>query len=378
MVATKSKKPVGPVPKGKAMAEKQEALLRTLSTEAQGHVERVREWFSREDRQTLKTRYALGVEIQALSQAQAKDATGHYGRRFVARLCEVFGWDKGVVYNALGFVRAYTREEIAALASQPMANGRLVPYGHLRALAKLPLKKDRDKLLKKAMAACWTRAELQDAILKATAAGQKKKEDGRGRPLKPPRDLPGLLRQQERTAQEFVRRATSVWAKQPYSLMAAAKKLPDKEANEDQAKRLREHAAMLRKLAETAGEQADEADRAALFLEERMTPPQARPEDASRAPGQVEKASRKEREERPRLGEDAAPGSDAITLQMERLLEVGKSAQEAAERARRLLDRWGELGPRGREEDVGSPRPVQEEPRRTRKAGPPPGRRVRI
>jgi hypothetical protein len=192
MVA-KRKKAAGPVPKGKAMAEKREALLRALSPEGRRRVEWVGEWFSNADRSALQQRYELGVEVKGLYGEMATEASGRYGLRFIAGLCETFAWDRGVVYGALAVAEAFTPEQIAALTERPMANGRLVPFGHLVALAKVPARKTRESLLDRAITHGWTREDLQDAILKATTG--KKKEDGRGRPLKPPRDLPGLLRQ---------------------------------------------------------------------------------------------------------------------------------------------------------------------------------------
>jgi hypothetical protein len=273
VVATKRKKAPAPVPKARALTEKQEAILGTLDRETKKNVQQVQRWFAREDRLTLKSRYELGLVVQELYIDLTGDGTGHSGYRFVAGLCEAFGWDKGVVYNARNFVRAYTEGEITALADEPMANGRLIPYGHLRALAKLPQKEDRDRLLERAKAGSWTRAELQDAIFELTTGGKREGEDGRGRPLQPPKDLRGVLRQQERSAQEFVQRATRVWEEPPYSLMGNVKKFQRADITDEQIQKLREHAATLRELAAKASEQAAEADRAVEYLVKRLPRP---------------------------------------------------------------------------------------------------------
>jgi hypothetical protein len=270
VVATKVSGAAVPVPRGEALAGQQEALLQSLGEGERAHVERVREWFAREDRHTLESRYDLGEEIKSLYESQAGDDAGSYGQGLVDGLCRLLGWERGVVYDAMRFVTAYTRDEVTELARRPMADGRLVPYRHLLALAALPKKKDRDRLLKEAMAKCWTRAELRNAIAERAGGTQREGGDGRGRPFKRPKDLRGLLLQQEHAAGEFVQRAAKVWAKPRYSLMGTVKKLPPKQVAEDRVKRLREHADTLRELADKAGEQAAAAERAAQYLEEKL------------------------------------------------------------------------------------------------------------
>lgn len=261
---------VVPVPMGKAMAQKRETLMRTLSQTAQQHVHRVRDWFFAADRATLQGRYDLGREVKALYDEEAKKTgTGSYGRRFIEGLCKVFGWDKGVVYGALTIVENFTEEQIAALCDRPMANGRLVPYGHLLALAKMSAKRARESLLNKTIEQSWSRDDLEDAIYQSTTG--RKKEETRGRPLNVPKDLRGLLRQQEQSAEQFVQRATKVWAERRNSFMGQVELLPEDQVTIDQVKKLRKHVEVLRKLVASANEQAAEADRAADYLQAKLT-----------------------------------------------------------------------------------------------------------
>jgi hypothetical protein len=269
-VAKKNKATVVPVPMAKAMAERRDAFLRTSSHEVRQHVRRVRDWFAAADRATLLGRYDLGREVKALhDEIVKKKGAGSYGMRFITGLCELFGWNKGVVYGALTIVENFTLDQITALCDRPMANGRLVPYGHLLALAKVSAKKTRDSLLNKTIDQSLSRDELDDAIRQATT-GQKK-EETRGRPLNAPKDLRGLLRQQEVAASEFVQRATKVWAEQSNSFMGQVERLPEHQVTEEQVKILREHAANLRKLVDSANEQAAEAERAADYLQAKVT-----------------------------------------------------------------------------------------------------------
>jgi hypothetical protein len=266
---TNRKKTNAQQPKRKTSAEQQK-LLQALGPKLQQRVKRVSDWFKKSDLTTLKERHALGREVRALSEAKEDNGTGHYGRRFIANLCMTFGWDRGVVYGALATARAFTEEEITALSDRPMPNGRLLSCGHLRVLSKVPAPKERGSLLDKAIAHGWTREELADAILRATG---KRKGDGRGRPPKPPKDLRGLLLQQEHSAEAFVQRTAKVWEKQGNTLLAKVKKLPAKEVTEEQIAKLRGHAAILRQLVTKAGEQAAEAERAADYLLKKLTAP---------------------------------------------------------------------------------------------------------
>jgi hypothetical protein len=265
MVATKTKT-TARRPKA---AEQQEALLQNLSPRVQERVKKIRAWFAKADRSSLQQKYELGTEVKAIFDDKTQNGTGHYGLRLIANLSKVFGWETGLVYASLAVARAIEPEEVNALYDRPMANGRLISFGHLRALVKVALPKSRASLLDKALTHSWTREELEDAILQATTGQQK--EDGRGRPLKAPKDLRGLLRQQERTAGEFVRRATDVWEAPENSLFRKVKQLSDKEVTEEQVETLKNHATVLRQLIAKATDQAQEAESAADYLEKKLT-----------------------------------------------------------------------------------------------------------
>jgi uncharacterized protein YdcH (DUF465 family) len=116
--------------------------------------------------------------------------------------------------------------------------------------------------------------ELEAAIVEVTKGEEEEaptadnvKIDGRGRPRKTPKDLDGLLRQQEQSATEFLDRASEVWEAQEFSVIDQAKKIPSNVNIEEQIKKLRANAAHLRELAQKAMLHAELDDRAADYLQ---------------------------------------------------------------------------------------------------------------
>lgn len=159
-----------------------------------------------------------------------------------------------------------------------MTNGRPIPYGHFLALTKVNDSTTRESLINQTIANCWIRDELQAAILELNkgesseeTTTEQKKEDGRGRPLKTPKDLPGLLRQQQQAAKQFVERSSKIWETPEFSIIDRVKQCPSNEITEEQVTKLWDHAVDLRDLAKKASLHADQAELAAEQLQKKLT-----------------------------------------------------------------------------------------------------------
>jgi len=255
---------------GKALAEKQAALLRLAEKEVQQCVKRINTLFSKAEITTLRERYKIGTEVVAIFEYAAKKKGGTYGTRLVEQYTKLFGWDRGVLYGARTIATAYSATEIDDLCARSMANGRNIPFGHVLALAKVEDRKIRKSIIIKSFAGNWTREELTaalrqlapDAVQGPAGRGTK---DGRGRPLKLPKNLPELMAQQEQATNQFVERA-AVWESPGATIGQLLAKLPLTEQTDGLIRRLNTIAAGMRVLSDTALRHANVVEQTAEFL----------------------------------------------------------------------------------------------------------------
>jgi hypothetical protein len=266
MAARTVKAPKAPA-RGRARAEKQQKLLQDLPAGLRKHVARIKTWFEKHHTHTLQTRYELGQHVRAIHDAESQGGREAYGKGIIGRLAEVFGWDDAVLYGALQIARAYTEAEIRKLTQQRRADHQPLPYSHVRALATVDDKKRRKALLDRALAECWTAAELGEAIRKA---GGSQSDGTQGRKLVVPRDLPALLRQQESIVEDFLKRSRNVWEKPSHSLMHEATRVPADKLTQERVEEVRAHAERLREMSRKAQEQAEEAERAHAYLLDKL------------------------------------------------------------------------------------------------------------
>jgi hypothetical protein len=248
-------------PHGEAQHQKQEKYLKDLSAEAQQNARWVDDWFAKETKNTLKSRFELGQHVKLIYDAK-KDRRRSYGDEVIEGLCHVFDWDTAVVYGSLRLTD-FSKEKIEELCNNPMSNGKIITFSHLRVLAGVKNEKKRERFLKQTLEIGWTVAELTAAVQNARG---KNVDEARGRPLKLPKDLPALVRQQERPVNEFLRRSEQIWPRAEYTLLAEAKKLPEKRITADEVATLKTLAESLRKLSEKAIAQAKDAEDAAAYL----------------------------------------------------------------------------------------------------------------
>lgn len=218
-------------------------------------------WLAGEHRDTLVRRYRLAELVKRLDDDQLEGRGRRYGSCAVSRLARFFGQDRHMVYAALRLAKAYTREEVECLSGVTLAGGRPLSYYHVELLSGLDTKAQRDEALLLVVGGGWTTDDLARHVHRERLPA-KREGDGRGRPMAVPRDLDGLLRQQSRCAGDFLERSRRVWSAPDNGLLAKAHVLAPEERTAGRVQALLEHAVTLRRLAEEAARQADEAQRA--------------------------------------------------------------------------------------------------------------------
>ena len=261
------------IPRGKTRAEKQKFLLQSGNSEIREHIQRINELIIKIEQDTIRDRYELGKSVTAIFDYFSQNGQGIYGKRVVEQLCEVFGWDRGILYSALSIARAFTDEEIISISERQMANGRPIPLGHFNTLAKIENRQIRQSLIDQMTAGAWTHDELKLAIIKASpalpteAAEGGTKNDGRGRPPKAPKNLAGLLQQLEQAIVQFVNRS-EVWEKPEVSITDQVQKLPYEEITDRLIGKLVAIADSMRVVAQKATWHAGLAQRASEYLKD--------------------------------------------------------------------------------------------------------------
>ena len=269
MVATKTNNNAAkPSTKEKMMGEKRDKLLKNLGQECQVLIEKVKELFTRADRSGLEQRYELGTTIRDLRHELSKGKDNTYGLNLINKVCKLFGWERGTIYGSLAVVEAFPQEVITTLCDRPFPNGRLITFGHLRVLARVNRQATRGALLEKTLANGWTRVELEAEVIKHTK--EKSGDDGRGRPMKIPTNLPGLIGQQEKLVKQLVDRSRQVWEKPGYTITERVKHLPETEVNGEQLQKLQHNAINLREAIARLQKQLDETEQAVVALQKKL------------------------------------------------------------------------------------------------------------
>jgi hypothetical protein len=267
MAGKNTKKPAGQQPKPKASAEKQAKLLQRLGADARKAVAWINHWFQKDNVHTLLSRYRLGQRVKAIHDLETDQGRERYGKGTITKLANAFAWDRGILYGALALSRAYSEAEIKKLSQRRRADQQCLSFSHVRVLAEVEDKKRRSGLVDKALDECLTVAELAEAVQRETGDKAVKKQ---GRKLVVPKNLSALLRQQDHVVEEFLRRDRAVWSKPNHSLVHEATRMPADQLTAEDVRRLKKHAERLREMSQRAKEQAEEAERAHAYLQDRL------------------------------------------------------------------------------------------------------------
>jgi hypothetical protein len=179
-----------------------------------------------------------------------------YGAKAVQALKLSFGWDDGVIYQALHVAESFTPGQIEKVVQMRSPEGKPLTYSHVVALSSVEDDSKRENLLRQAVKEGWTSKKLANA---AALSAQGKQEERRGRPLAVPKSFDTLLDQQRDFARDFLERNSAVWTHAEHSLSTRAGDLLQEDLTEERLARLKQHAEQMSLLANKAQERADEA-----------------------------------------------------------------------------------------------------------------------
>jgi hypothetical protein len=258
--------------------ERAEAILNESPPLLREKVAWIRRTFEDDWRRSIVSRYQVAVVIREIHDDVTENKGSAYGARAVEAIKEAFGWDDGVIYQALHVADAFTPEQIEAITRMRLPGGRALSYSHVVALACEEDEGRRKKLLDRTVKEGWTSRKLVNAVDQPATPQTGKKEDRRGRPLAKPRDLDGVLDQQAHFAQDFLNRDEQVWSHPEHCLSAKARGLDTADFTRERADRLKRHAGQMNLLALRAKERAEEATRVHAAFTKVLTQQAARHE----------------------------------------------------------------------------------------------------
>jgi hypothetical protein len=238
--------------------ERAEAIIRESPPALGEKIAWIRDTLEDDWRRSVVCRYQVAVLIREIYD----DVTDHngavYGAKAIAAMKQAFGWDDGVIYQALHVADAFTPQQIEEITRMRLPGGKPVSFSHVVALSGVEDEGRRQKLLKQAVREGWTSKKLANAT-QSQAPETGKREDRRGRPLAKPRDFDAVLEQQSSFAQDFLNRDEQVWSRREHSLSGMAEGLDTADFTRERADRLKRHADQMNLLARKAKERAEEA-----------------------------------------------------------------------------------------------------------------------
>jgi hypothetical protein len=247
--------------------ERAEAILAESPPLLRERVAWIRHTFEEDWRRSIVSRYQVAVVIRDIYDDVTENKGSVYGAKAVEAIKKAFGWDDGVIYQALHVADAFTPEQIEAITRMRLPGGGALSYSHVVALAAVEDEGRRKKLLDRTVKEGWTSRKLVNAVGQPATPQPGNKEDRRGRPLARPGDFDAVLDQQAHFVQDFLNRDEQVWSHPEHCLSAKARGLDTADFTRERADRLKRHAGQMNLLAQKAKERAEEATRAhAAFM----------------------------------------------------------------------------------------------------------------
>jgi hypothetical protein len=264
--------------------ERAEAIIRESPPALGEKIAWIRDTFEEDWRRSVVCRYQVAALIREIYDDVTEHNGAVYGAKAIAAIKQAFGWDDGVIYQALHVAEAFTPQQIEEITRMRLPGGKPVSFSHVVALSGVEDEGRRQKLLKQAVREGWTSKKLANAAqFQAPEAG--KREERRGRPLAKPRDFDAVLEQQASFAQDFLNRDEQVWSRREHSLSGRAEGLDTAEFTRERADRLKRHAEQMNLLAKKAKERAEEAASVHQVFEEVIRKQAAMQKKLGLAPG---------------------------------------------------------------------------------------------
>jgi hypothetical protein len=235
-----------------------ETILDTAPPALREKLEWIQSWFVEDWKRSIVGRYQISAIISEIYNDVNENNGRRYGANAVKMIKQYFGWDEGVIYQALQVADSFTLAEIEAIAQLRFPNGKPVTYTHLTHLAEVEDDTTRQKLLDQTVKKGLTCTGLARAIHAVTPANPNREVERRGRPLAVPKDFDAVLDQQAHFAEDFLNRNEQVWTHSSHSLSAQAAELHTADFTPERAERLKKHAEQMNLLAQKAKDRAEE------------------------------------------------------------------------------------------------------------------------
>src|ERR1700722_14080198 len=210
------------VMKEQAETAERERILKSMTPECRKKLEYINTRLRTEVSHNLRSRYELGLQVKELYEDERKNGGKIYGKNAINKICKLLDWDDGLIRMALRFVQQFSRDDLEYLCKIRLPSGDPLTWSHVRCLVSVDDKKLRKELLDKTLAEGLTCMDLAHELKRLS---DHTANDGRGRPLRMPKDFDSSLAQQQHLSEDWDKRYTKVWAKQDRTLEAQAAKL---------------------------------------------------------------------------------------------------------------------------------------------------------
>lgn len=248
--------------------ERAESILDKSSPILREKVDKIRHCFEDAWRCSILNRYQVAVIIRDIYDDVNDNNGSVYGAKAVEAIKKLFGWDDGIIYQALNVANAFTPEELDNITEMRLPGGKPLSYSHLVVLARVEDDDRKENLLKQTVKEGWSTRRLADAAEIANGPEPDKPQERRGRPLAKPKDFDAVVDQQAHFAEDFLNRNDHVWSHPEHGLTAKLENLETADFTQERGKRLKGHVKVMSDLATKAKERADEATHAhAIFVQ---------------------------------------------------------------------------------------------------------------
>lgn len=233
------------------LAEANQALL--------SKVDWVVNWYRRDTRHSLVSRWQLGEQIAEVMDDQSNNGCRLYGAKAFQTIAAFSGEAEGSLRMCARLAEAYTLRDIERIADMTMADG-VTPlsFSHVRVVLSIEDRKERDKALARACENCWTSDDLARHV--RGQSDERKASDGRGRPIAVPKTVGAVIAQQLSFAEDFEKRNVRVWRDRAHSVTGQLANLPEDMYTEELANNLARLAHSMRQVVKEAEERAEEAE----------------------------------------------------------------------------------------------------------------------
>ena len=236
-----------------------EYLINHIEDALQAKIDQINQLIQSDNRNIIMARYELGLLVQEIyDDTTDQGGDRRYGDKAMQKLCIAIPWCRSLLYETLLLVQHMSREEAERLSTLHTKSGQPIFWTHVRILSGVTNPKSRNELLEHTLQEDWTCEELGKAVMQL----KEPNETVGARKAKGPRNLNGMIEQQQAYADHFLERAERVWNNPEQSLTNLCLDMPAEKYTQEGANKLKGLAGRLRLVAQEAEKRAQEAEKA--------------------------------------------------------------------------------------------------------------------